>query len=173
VEENMPKRIDVRPFTEEEQRVLEKLSRSRTAANRVVERATILLRSAEREPVGEIAARIGCRPETVLHVVKRFNVRGLASLDDSLRSGRPPIYDEQQRGQMIVTAKTHPQQLGCPYGHWTLDRLTDYVNHTLNIPISRSHLGDILEQEGLKWYQEKTYFTERPDPQFAEKRGPS
>jgi hypothetical protein len=52
-----------------------------------------------------------------------------------------------------------------------LDRLTEYVNQTLQIPISRSQLGEILDQEGLKWYQEKTYFTERPAPQFAEKGG--
>ena len=169
----MAKRIELRPLMEDEQVYLEKLSRSRTAAKRAVDRATILLRSAQRDPVGEIAAWVGCRPETVLHVVKRFNARGLFSLEDSLRSGRPPIYDEQQRGQMMATAQTHPQQLDLPYGHWTLDRLTEYVNQTLQIPISRSQLGEILEQEGLKWYQEKTYFTERPDPQFAEKRGPS
>ena len=45
----------------------------------------------------------------------------------------------------MATAQTHPQPLGCcPYGHWTLDRLTDYVNQTMNIPISRSQLGEIF-----------------------------
>jgi hypothetical protein len=47
----------------------------------------------------------------------------------------------------------------------------DYVNRVLSILISRSQLADVLTQEGLKWYQEKTYFTESPDPQFVEKRG--
>lgn len=49
----MPKRNELRPFTEEEQAYLEKLSRSRTA-HRHVERAIILLR---------YAAKL--RPETV------------------------------------------------------------------------------------------------------------
>jgi len=49
--------------------------------------------------------------------------------------------------------------------------LVEYFNKQLDIPISRSQLGEILTQEGLKWYQEKTYFTESPDPQFVEKRG--
>jgi hypothetical protein len=31
----------------------------------------------------------------------------------------------------------------------------------------------VLEAEGLRWYQEQVYFRERPDPQFAEKRGRS
>ena len=74
---------------------------------------------------------------------------------------------------MVVTAKTHPQQLGMGLGHWTLDTLIVYVNEHLDIPISRSQLAEVLKQEGLKWYQEKTYFSESPDPQFVEKRGPS
>lgn len=167
----MAKRIGVREFTEEERSSLEKLSRSRTAEVREVTRARVLLKSAEQEPVGEIAAGVGCRPETVLHIVKRFNARGLASLRDGLRSGRPLTYQEETRGQMIATAKTHPQQLKLAYSHWTLDRLVEYINEQLQIPVSRSQLGQILEQEGLKWYQEKTYFTESPDPQFAQKRG--
>ena len=167
----MPKRIAVRPFTPDEQSHLETLSRSRKAIRQASDRAVILLRSAAQEAVGEIANRVGCRPETVLNVVKRFNARGLSSLEDDLRSGRPPTYNEHERGQMIATAKTHPQHLSLPYSHWTLTRLVEYVNDQLNIPISRSQLGEILEREGLKWYQEKTYFTERPDPQFAEKRG--
>jgi transposase len=167
----MPKRNELRPFTEEEQTYLEKLSRSRTAAQQQVERATILLHYAANEPVAAIAASMHRRPETVWNVVKRFNQNGVASLQDIPRSGRPASYGETVRGKLVATAKTHPQHLGLPYSHWTLDRLTEYAHQHLNIPISRSQLGAILEQEGLKWYQEKTYFTARPDPQFAEKRG--
>ena len=42
----MAKRIELRPLMADEQAYLEKLSRSRTAAKRAVDRATILLRSA-------------------------------------------------------------------------------------------------------------------------------
>lgn len=70
-----------------------------------------------------------------------------------------------------MTAKTKPEQLGQEFGHWTLDRLVEYVNTKLSIPISRSQLAEVLTQEGLKWYQEKTYFSASPDPQFVEKRG--
>jgi len=167
----MGKRNELRPFTDEEQTYLEKLSGSRTAAHQHVERARILLGYASGEASAAIALRVGRRPETVWNVVKRFNQHGLASLQDIPRSGRPVTYGEEARGQMIVTAKTHPQQLALPYSHWTLDRLVEYVHYTFNIPVSRSQLGAILEQEGLKWYQEKTYFTQRPDPQFAQKRG--
>ncbi len=167
----MPKRNELRSLSEEERAHLEKLSRSRTAAQQHVERAIILLSYAAHEPVAAIAARVKRRPETVWNVVKRFNAHGLASLNDIPRSGRPLVYTEEARGQMVLAAKTQPQQLGLPYSPWTLDRLVEYVNQQLQLPVSRSQLGFILEQEGLKWYQEKIYFTESPDPQFVEKRG--
>ncbi len=69
------------------------------------------------------AASVNRRPETVWNVVKRFNQYGLASLQDIPRSGRPLTYGEEARGQLVVTAKTQPQQLGLPYSHWTLGSL--------------------------------------------------
>ncbi len=102
----------------------------------------------------------------------RFDVEGLSGLKDRRRSGRPLAYSEQERGQIIGVARTHPQVLGCGFGYWSLDRLVEYVNVTLGIAIGRSQLHRVLRAEGLRWYQEKIYFTERPDPQFAEKRGP-
>lgn len=108
---------------------------------------------------------------TVYYQLHQFNARGLEFLEDAPRPGRPLHYNEQQRGQIVVTAKTKPEQLGWRFGHWTLDRLAESVNTKLGIPMSRSQLADVLQQEGLKWYLGKTYFSESPDPQFVEKRG--
>src|ERR1043166_9575129 len=104
---NMPKRNELRAFTEDEREYLEKLKRSHTAAKQQVERATILLAYAAGKAVQEIAGQIRCRAETVWNVVRRFNLRGLASLEDVPRSGRPAVYDETVRGQLVLTAKTH------------------------------------------------------------------
>lgn len=168
----MPKRTALRPLTEEELQGLIKVSRSRTEAARRVERAKIILALHEGTEAKDIARQFNISRSTVDNRRRRFNKEGLAALDDHARQGRPYIYDEVQRGQMVVTAKTHPQQLGMELGHWTLDTLIVYVNEHLHIAISRSQLAEVLKQEGLKWYQEKTYFSESPDPQFVEKRGP-
>lgn len=96
---------------------------------------------------------------------------GLKGLKDDPRSGRPAVISEDDKGRIIVTACTLPDQLGQAFGHWTLDRLTVYANETLGIAISRAHIGRVLRAEGLRWYQEQTYFSERVDPQFAERRG--
>ncbi len=167
----MPKTVRLRAISEDEKRELERVSRSRTAAQRHVERAQIILGWLAGQPPVVTAEQVGCTVNTVYNQLHQFNARGLAFLDDAPRSGRPHRYTEQQRGRLVVTAKTKPETLGLDFGHWTLDRLVEYVNTVLTIPISRSQLADVLTQEGLKWYQEKTYFSESPDPQFVEKRG--
>lgn len=167
----MAKRIQLRPVTAKERQTLERLGRSRTAPQRQVERAQVVLGWLAGQRAEDIAQQIGRTATTVYYQLHQFNERDLAFLEDMARAGRPLAYDDQQRGQMVLTAKTKPDQLGLVFGHWTLDRLVEYVNRTLNIPISRSQLAEVLQQEGLKWYQEKTYFTESPDPQFVEKRG--
>jgi transposase len=168
----MPKKLQLRTVTDDEYKELQRVSRSRTEAARRVERAKIILALASKERVAEIAQRHQRSLPMIYHVLHRFNQVGFGALEDEPKSGRPPTYDEEQRGQLIATARTHPQQLGLSFGHWTLDRLVRYAHEQLGITISRSQLGLILQQEGLRWYQEKTYFTERVDPQFAEKRGP-
>lgn len=168
----MPKKLQLRPITNDEYHELQRISRSRTEEARRVERAKILLALGTKERVATIAAQCQRSLPMIYQVLHRFNALGLAALDDAPKSGRPQTYNEEQRGQLLAVAQTHPQQLGLSFGHWTLDRLVHYAHEQLAISISRSQLGLILQQEGLRWYQEKTYFTERPDPQFAEKRGP-
>lgn len=168
----MPKRIELRTLTKEERTRLEQLSRSATAAHRLVERAKMVLLAYLGEPVEQIAKKLDRSTPTIYFRLRRFNQEGLPGLQDRARGGRKPIYSEEERGQMIALARTHPDKLGLPYGHWSLDRLVEQLHQREHIYVSRAQLARILQAEGLRWYQEKSYFTERPDPQFVEKRGP-
>jgi transposase len=168
----MPKRKERRPLTAGERDELERLVRSGKTENRLAERARMVLWSREGISGNQIAKRLEREPDTVYRQLDRFDTEGMAGLSDRPRPGRPLEYSERERGEMIALARTDPIALGLPFGYWSLARLVEYVNDTLGIPISREHLGRVLNAEGLRWYQEKTYFTERPDPQFAEKRGP-
>jgi transposase len=165
------RRRELRALTIEETEKLMRLSGSQTAAYRQVRRATMILLAAEGHHFDVIGETVKSSADRVSYWVKRFNEAGLEGLEDKPRPGRERIYSEQERGQIIALARTHPDQLGLAYGRWTSRRLTEYINNQLGITISRAQLGRVLEAEGLGWYQEKTYFTERPDPQFAEKRG--
>lgn len=54
----MPKRVELRPLTEEERTELERLSRSRKAEQRLVERARMIMLLAEGRKPTEVAAEV-------------------------------------------------------------------------------------------------------------------
>lgn len=167
----MGRKRELRPMREGEQEELKRISQMRKGEYRVIERAQAVMAVYAGESGYRVAQRLGRDPDVIYRWLDRFEQQGLAGLYDQARSGRPTEYNEQQRGECLAIAQTVPQQLGLAFGYWSLDRLVEYINQQLGIPISRAQLARVLESEGLRWYQEKTYFTERPDPDFAEKRG--
>jgi transposase len=169
----MPRTRRLRPLTDTERVELERLARSRSEELRLVERAKAILLVYAGQSIQHAAAQVRHHAATVGQWLTRFEQQGLAGLQDAPKSGRPPTYSEEQRGQLIATARTHPHALDLPFGHWTLDRLVVYAHEQLGIGISRAQLARVLEAEGLRWYQEQVYFSERVDPEFAAKRGPS
>ena len=167
----MPKMLAVRALTDDEAAAVRRLAHSRTAAARLVERARIVWRSAQGEPVAAIAAALGCSAGTVRRRLRRFDAAGLDALDDAARSGRPPTYSAAEVGAVVAAALTDPQALGLPFGSWTYDRLAVYLNEAVGVPIKRSRIQEVLVAEGLRWRQEETWFGARVDPDFAAKRG--
>lgn len=166
----MKKRRSLRALTEKEKTELVRMARSRSALHHLVQRATVILAVAEGCTQAEAAGRAGLSPSLVGAWVERFNQEGIAGLWDRPRSGRPPSYDELSKGRVIQAAKTDPRKLGMEFGHWTLDRLVDYVAKHVGISVKRVQIYRWLKREGLRWRKEQTWFSERCDPQFAEKR---
>jgi transposase len=165
--------VSLRVPTAEERHALAPLARARTAQARLVERAQILLAIADGSRPSQVAQQLGLSRPTVYTWIHRFNEQGLHGLEDRPRAGRPHTYTAEQRAEVIATALTDPKSLGLPFGCWTLDRLRAYLNERKGIPIKRSRISEILVDEGLKWRHQETWFGERVDPDFAEKRGSS
>jgi transposase len=163
--------LQVRPFTGEEHTTLARMAHSRTAASRDVERARIVRLASQGQRIPAIAATLHLSAKTVRRWLQRFNADGLAGLTDEFRSGRPATYTPEPVAEVLMTALTNPQELNLPFGRWTLDRLEAYLNEQKGIPIKRSRLDESLIAEGLRWRQQETWFGERVDPAFAEKRG--
>jgi transposase len=164
-------RVCLRDLTAEEHAAVTKLAHSRSAPAQVVQRAQILWRASLGEAASAIAARLGLDGETVRKRIRRFNTEGLNALKDRPRSGRPPTYTPEQTASVIATALTKPQTLGLPFAAWTLDRLATYLHEEKGIAMQRSRIDEILVHEGLRWRKHETWFGERVDPAFAEKRG--
>jgi transposase len=166
-------KVALRELAPEEHQALEHLASSRTAQARFVERAQLLLAIAEGRRPSRVAKDLGISRPTVYFWIHRFNEQGLRGLEDQPRAGRPPTYTAEQRAEVIATALTDPKSLGLPFACWTLDRLQAYLNEQKGIPIKRSRIDEILLGEGLRWRHQETWFGERVDPDFAEKRGSS
>ncbi len=169
----MPTLLTVRPLTAEEAEILGRCARSRTAPARAVERAQIIWQAHQGGRVPVIANTLGVCEATVRRWLRRFNAQGLVGLTDAPRVGRPATYPPEVVGELIAASLTAPDELGLPFASWTLDRLATYLHETKGITMKRSRIGEILQAEGLRWRTQETWFGERPDPAFAEKRGPS
>ncbi|HEY0722796.1 MAG TPA: helix-turn-helix domain-containing protein [Pyrinomonadaceae bacterium] len=169
----MRTKVSLRDVTPEERMTVERLAHSRTAAVRLVERAQIILATLHGERPSAIARRLALTRPTVYTWIHRFNDQGVAGLEDRLRCGCPATYAADQKAEVIALALTEPQTLGLPFGCWTLDRLQTYLNEHTGIAMKRSRINEILLAEGLRWRQQESWFGERVDPDFAEKRGSS
>jgi len=134
---------------------------------------SIVWRAHQGACVPAIARAVGLTEATVRTWLTRFNAEGVAGLVDAPRSGRPPVYRPEEVAEVVAASLTKPDELGLPFGSWTLDRLTAYLHEEKGLAIGRSRIATLLHEEGLRWRTQETWFGERPAPAFAEKRGPS
>jgi transposase len=165
--------VCLREMTAAEHAAVANLARSHSAPAQRVQRAPILWHASRGETASAIAARVGLDGETVRKRIRRFNAEGLEALKDRPRSGRRPTYTAEQTATVIAPALTKPETLGLPFVAWTLDRLAAYRHEHKGIAMQRSRIDEILRHEGLRWRKHETWFGERVDPAFAEKRGSS
>ena len=156
-----------RELSQDERESLERLAHSRKAEARLVDRAKLILAAADGRRKMEVCRAIGKDKHTVDLWIGRFLERGIEGLCDLARSGAPCRYTEEEKAEVLQAALTPPQQLGLPFGRWTHDRLAAYINE------QKTRIAEILRAEGLRWHHEETWYGERVDPAFAEKRGPS
>jgi transposase len=165
--------LRVHPLTSEERTTLRRRAHSRTEPARTVERARIIWLAHQGWRAPAIAAELRLGERTVRRWLQRFKADGLAGLEDQPRAGRPATYTPEEVGAVVALALTNPQDLGLPFAAWTLDRLAAYLHEHTAITMKRSRIGELLLAEGLRWRTQETWYGERVDPAFAEKRGPS
>jgi transposase len=165
--------VRVRPLTMEETETIRRLAHARTEAARRVERARVVWLSSQGRRAPAIARELGVCTATVRFWLKRFNAKGIAGLEDDPRPGPSPTYTPEQVSTLIAAVLTKPQVLGLPFANWTLDRLVAYLSEQHSIAMKRSRVDEILIAEGIRWHTQETWFGERVDPAFAQKRGPS
>ena len=165
--------LRVRELTSEEATAIRRLAQARTEPARRVERARVVWLAAAGKRAPAIACEVGVCTATVRFWLKRFNARGIAGLEDDPRPGPKPTYTPEQVSLLIATVLSKPAELGLPFATWTLDRLIAYLAERHGLAMKRSRADEILIAEGVRWRTQETWFGERIDPEFAQKRGRS
>lgn len=165
--------LRLRALTEEEACVMGKLARSQTASIRLVRRARIIQVASQGKTIAQISAELGAGTNVVRKWFKRFETQGVAGLNDAPRSGAPARYTAENKARVIATAKTRPSDLGLPFSSWTFERLASYLQEALGLQLKKTRICEIMHEEGLRWRHQETWFGQRLDPEFAQKRGGS
>lgn len=98
----MPRPIRTIQLSETDRAELERLTRSRTTAQRVVERCRIVLASATGQKSEQICASVGVSKPTVKTWLDRFETSGIPGLlQDLPRSGRPPEIAPEKIAEVV------------------------------------------------------------------------
>ncbi len=139
---------------------LEQLIRSRTTPQRVVERAKIILSSADGMSGNEICVQVGVSRPMVTRWLNRYEADGLSALlSDRPRSGRPLRITPEIEAE-ILRKTLHEKPASAT--HWSTRLMAKEVG------LHSSTISRIWRSHGLKPHRVE-YFKLSRDPRFVEK----
>jgi transposase len=135
----MPNRVRMLTVPDADRVKLERRVRDRGAPARVVERARIVLLSAEGLTGPQIAQRVGCTEPTVIKWRRQYAEAGLAGLQDARRPGGPKtVLTEQGISEILAATVTPPpgalRELGVT--HWSARRLAAWLARHKGLVVS-------------------------------------
>jgi hypothetical protein len=153
-----------------ERRRLKQLAYSHTAPYQQVIRVRIVLDAAHGYSNNTIAQRRGVSVDTVRLWRGRYDSeRGMESLADRPRPGRPPAFTPLQRAEIKALACQLPAETGAPLSRWSCPDLAgEVVARGIAPAISASTIRRILATDALKPWQYQSWIFIR-DPDFAVK----
>jgi transposase len=158
----------VRQPTDEERKELERMVRQEVG--RISQRAQMILLSARRKKVPEIADTFGVCLPTVRFWIRRFDDAGPDGLYDRPRSGRPRKITDKVRDMVIQLMQEDPQQEGNLATFWTVAMLALALTRKLSVTLSLSALRETLHQLGLRWGRPRLTMPAKVDPEKAQKQ---
>jgi len=95
----------------------------------------------------EIAMSQGVHPNTVYADLHAFERLGLKAIEQLRGSGAPSRITTTQVSEMVRLAEQSPQEVGLPYGRWSLRKLSVYlVKQHIVKSIGRERLRQLLKK---------------------------
>lgn len=163
-------------IADEDRTKLEKIANSQTEEYRKVQRAKILLLSADGMSNTDIAATIGVHRNTVATFITKYSAAGFDyAMNDSSRSGKPNVISDDEKTWITSIACVKPKEIGYAEELWTYRALQKHIRTHCNEAgypglsnISHSTVRAILEDNEIK-PNKMTYYLVRKDPDFDKK----
>lgn len=176
--EAMPRKSN-RPklkFAEAEREKLSKLSQSRTAPRREVERASILLKYAEGKNISSIKKELKVSRPTIYKCVDKALAAGVETgLKDKFHSPKQPIITQEAKAWVVNLACTKPKEHGYAAELWTLAHLAKHsrshaptAGHECLSQAGKATIYRILKAHPVQPHKMK-YYLEKRDEQFEQK----
>lgn len=160
--------IYVRQPSDEEYAELRRMTRQEVG--RVSQRAQMILMSAQRRTVPEIARVFDVSRATVRYWIRQFDARGPVGLYDEPRSGRPRKVRPDVIDAMINMLQNDPQQEGYLATFWTVAMLVSALVKRLGVQLSASTVRHTLQCLGLRWGRPRLAMPNKVDPHKAQKQ---
>lgn len=163
-------------LTGDEISALQKIVRTHTAEARTVQRAKILLYSAEGMSDSSIAEKLDINRRSVYNCIAKYIAAGMeAALEDSARTGRPGVITDEEKVWIVDIACQKPVTFGYPQELWTMSKLQQHIRATCTDAgypglegIAISKIWTILNEAEIK-PQKIRYYLEKRDPEFKKK----
>jgi len=167
-------------LSESEEKALEKLLNRNSTAQQIALRAKIILRAANGESHGEIAAALGVSVEMSRVWRRRWlelaarEVPVAERLNDAPRPGTPMTFTLEQITHLYAIACDPPEKYGRPISHWSSRELADeLVQQGIVASISERHVGRLLSEADLKPHQSGYWLNPPPTLSTKPKSKPS
>jgi transposase len=98
-------------------------------------------------------------PDTVTRLIRRFNERGLAALDDLPRRGHPRSYGSAERGRIEQERRRSPLLKADGPATWSLSTLQRaWPDAPDGLPqVSTCTLVHTIHEAGYSWQQNRTW----------------
>ena len=144
----------------EQREELVTMQRSLKLERRYVDRAKVILLSANGETLDSIMNRVSLSRRAVNKWRQRFKKHGLDGLKDAPRSGKKPFITPEQKAMVIQKACSKPEG---GYTNWSQSRIAKEVG------ISQSKVYQILKEADLKPHKIEYWCGKSTDPEFESK----
>lgn len=115
------------------------------------QRLMIVLLSAQGQRVQDVSREVDLHPINVRKWIHRFNADGIDGLRSGKSPGRPPIFSDTQRDQIVKLANSDPRKMGLPFSQWSLQRMRKYlIDNEMVEQISVETVRQVLRAHGVR-----------------------